>query len=416
MGFADNYFVRYKSRSEIFSDNPCSNTGIIVVIPCYDEDFIFDTLNSLESAKMPECSIEVIVIVNSNENTPDKIITKNRETFQQLVVASLIDKFTNFNLLPYLIEKTPKKIAGVGLARKTGMDEAVIRFNKIDKADGIICSLDADTLVSEDYFTKIYNFYSSNIKSEACIFQFQHNFDTKLYSQNEIDACKLYEIYLRYFRLAIEYTGFPYAIHTIGSCFSVKAATYCKAGGMSTRQGGEDFYFLHKLAPMTKIGLIKKAIVFPAARISDRVPFGTGPAVRKIINDGSYEIYNFKLFDILKHFFNNIENIYNTTEDLTELIPTEIINFAGDKLIIEYIEECKNNSSDYKSFRKRFFTKFDTFFIIKFLNSFGSDSNFPPKDILQSAAELFKSHGNTAQNLNPEDIYREICIKDGMVE
>lgn len=118
MGFADNYFVRFKSRPEIFSDNPCSNTGIIVVIPCYNEDFIFDTLNSLEAAKTPDCSIEVLVIVNSSENTPDNIIAKNRETFQQLVVASLIDTYTNFNLLPYLIEKTQKKLQGLELLEK----------------------------------------------------------------------------------------------------------------------------------------------------------------------------------------------------------------------------------------------------------------------------------------------------------
>ena len=33
---------------------------------------------------------------------------------------------------------------GVGLARKTGMDEAVRRFNAINNPEGIILNLDAD--------------------------------------------------------------------------------------------------------------------------------------------------------------------------------------------------------------------------------------------------------------------------------
>lgn len=412
MGFADNYFVRFKSRPEIFSDNPCSNTGIIVVIPCYNEDFIFDTLNSLEAAKTPDCSIEVLVIVNSSENTPDNIIAKNRETFQQLVVASLIDTYTNFNLLPYLIEKTQKKTAGVGIARKTGMDEAVMRFNKIDKANGIICSLDADSLVSADYFTEIFNFYSNNQKSDACIFQFQHNFDTNLYSKDEILACKLYEIYLRYFRLAIEYSGFPNAIHTIGSCFSVKAATYCKAGGMSTRQAGEDFYFLHKIAPMTNIGVINKAIVFPAPRVSDRVPFGTGPAVSKIISEKSYKVYNFALFKILKEFYASFPALQDKNSDIFSILPKTIANFTGADSLLTIVKECRNNTNNLTAFTKRMFSKFDAFFAIRFLNSFDERSEYPPLDVIIAVSQLFDVLSIKHNFTTVDQWYEQIVVAD----
>ena len=41
---------------------------------------------------------------------------------------------------------------GVGLARKTGMDEAVRRFDIINNPEGVILSLDADCTVEHNYF------------------------------------------------------------------------------------------------------------------------------------------------------------------------------------------------------------------------------------------------------------------------
>ena len=46
----------------------------------------------------------------------------------------------------------PAKDAGVGLARKTGMDEALYRFNMLGKPEGIILSYDADSLCWEKLF------------------------------------------------------------------------------------------------------------------------------------------------------------------------------------------------------------------------------------------------------------------------
>lgn len=412
MSFADIYFKRYKAQTKIFSDNPCSNTGIIVVIPCYSDPFVVNTLNSLESAKQIDCNIEVIVTVNSGENTNESIVEENRKTFGLLKELADTNHFTKFKLLPTIIEQTPKKIAGVGFARKTGMDEAIRRFDIIDNKDGIICSLDADTLVSEDYFTEIKHFYELNKKAGACIFQFQHNFDKEIFSTDEIEACKLYEIYLRYFRLALEFTGFPYPIHTIGSCFSVKAENYCKAGGMSTRQGGEDFYFLHKLAPMCNIGIIRKAIVFPAPRVSNRVPFGTGPAVNKIIEDTNYKVYNFGLFKILKQFFDSLEVIYMQSDDYFEHIPTDILNYSGKENLDKIIKECRSNSTNFPSFRKRFFSNFDAFYIIRFLNSFENESNFAPENVLICTENLLFELNIPLSDYTADSVYNAVLLKD----
>lgn len=396
MSFSEHYFSRYPSLPPFFDFSPDKNLGIIVVIPCYDDDFIFTTLSSLENAKTPESAIEVIVVVNSAENTPTDIAAKNKHIFEELKAKSETGFYKQFRLLPILIENVPKKTAGVGNARKTGMDEAVRRFSAIDKANGIIVSLDADSLVGKDYFKAIENAFGKHIKSEAFTLQFEHNFDSGLYSEAEIRACRLYETYLRYYKLALASTGFPYYFHTIGSCFAVTASAYIKCGGMPRRQGGEDFYFLHKLVQMTEIGAINETLVFPAPRISDRVPFGTGPTVRNIIANGDYYVYNFGLFAILKRFFDTFETI-STQEDISlDGIPKEIINFAGEKNLLNTLRECKRNAKQGKNLKKRLYSKFDAFFVIKFLNSFQQSEVYPPTRIAEATKLLLDYYSTKA--------------------
>ena len=411
MSFANKYFSRYKTYPKIFENNPCPQTGIIVIIPCYDDEFIFETLKSLEKAQKPICKIEIIVIVNSGEKTPKHIVQKNKEIFLKLNEQAKNEFYKTFNLLVYNIEDTAHKIAGVGFARKLGIDEAVRRFNFLNKPQAIICSLDADSIVSDDYFIEIYNYFENNPKIKATTFQFKHNFDENIFSLDEIKSCKLYEIYLRYFRLAIKSTGFPYSIHTIGACFGFRADAYCKVGGMPTRQAGEDFYFLHKLTAVSKIGNINKPIIFPAPRFSDRVPFGTGPTVIQINKTKEYEVYNFKIFEIIKQFFNALPQFYETS-NFIELIPSEIIEFYTKEKLIKDINDCKNNSSNIKNFTKRFFSKFDAFFIIQFLNSFDKASKYPAQQVLKIAQQLLNSKNIEISNSNIDEIYEQMLKLD----
>ncbi|MCF0206717.1 MAG: glycosyltransferase family 2 protein, partial [Bacteroidales bacterium] len=153
MNLAEFYRNRYSVGPQIFNDNPRIDTGIIVVIPCYDDEHIFTTLDSLDNADQPPCTVEVIVVVNSAEDTPSGIISKNRDIYSRL--CKITGKFSNFALKPHIIEGVCHKFAGVGNARKTGMDEAVDRFTKIENEKGIIVSLDSDCLVAKGYFVKI---------------------------------------------------------------------------------------------------------------------------------------------------------------------------------------------------------------------------------------------------------------------
>ncbi|MBO4615324.1 MAG: hypothetical protein J5709_09430 [Bacteroidales bacterium] len=400
MNFAESYSERYSVAPKIFDDNPRSDTGIIVVIPCYDDEFVFTTLQSLDSAKMPPCSVEVIVVVNSAEDTEMSIVEKNRHIYAKLCEKK--DSYRNFSLLSYIIEGVPHKIAGVGNARKVGMDEAVWRFAAIENPRGVVVSLDADCLVGADYFTEIYTrFYCSKDKPNACTLQYRHNFDAKMYSEQEIYACRKYEMYLRYFRLAQKVAGIPVSMHTIGSCLAVTAETYAKMGGMSRRQAGEDFYFLQKLAQQSPVAAICKPIVFPSPSVSERVPFGTGRSVKKIIETGSCKVYNFGLFLLLKEFYSAFPSFY----DGDSTIPREIIEFVGEQKFKSLVDECRKNTSDRKSFVKRMFAKFDVFFMIRFLNSFGEVSKYPAVEVDDAVIHLLGYYGLSSSDNLYDDIF-----------
>ena len=390
MNFADYYFVRYKVLPPFFKDKPGKTVSMIVTIPCLDDDFVFQTLDSLENANPVSAKIEVIVNVNSGTQTPYVIIERNRIIFNELQHKADIGFYKKIRLLPILSEGTDRKKAGVGFARKTAMDEAVRRFASIDTPDGLIVALDADALVAKTYFQEIEK--AINSLSVPCLtFQFQHQYDEKVYPANVINACKLYEIYLRYYRLALKAFDFPYAIHTIGSCFAIRAEAYVKLGGMPPRQGGEDFYFLQKAIKMHPVFEVKTPIVFPSPRISDRVPFGTGPSVRNIIEKGKFEVYNPMLFGVLKDFYSLFPVMEH--DGVKEQIPGLILDYVDAEKFEEIRLECRKYSSTSHAFMKRMYDHFDAFFVVKFLNSFNQSADYPPVDMMEAGKTLLQAYG-----------------------
>ncbi len=115
----------------------------------------------------------------------------------------------------------------------------------------------------------------------------------------------LYELHLRYYIQGLRYSGFPYAFHTVGSAIAVKAFQYVKAGGMNRRQAGEDFYFVQKLVPLGGYFALNSTTVYPSPRESFRVPFGTGAAISRLMNNPGEEFltYNFEAFRELRSLF-----------------------------------------------------------------------------------------------------------------
>lgn len=181
---------------------------------------------------------------------------------------------------------------GVGWARKLAMDAAAGGAATTD----IMLSLDADTTFPPDYFRSVADSFSRSNEAVALAVPYFHKppADPSAYR-----AILRYEIYMRHYFLNLLRIGSPYAFTALGSAMACTAEAYSAVGGMNPKRGGEDFYFLQKLRKYGKIMLWNDCCVYPAARFSDRVAFGTGPAMIKG-NSGdwsSYPIYAFESFN-----------------------------------------------------------------------------------------------------------------------
>jgi len=371
MQIFNNYIEKRVDFPAFISENPHPELRNIIVIPCYDEPDILKTLKSLVSCQKPQFPVEVIIVINSGENTPISIIEQNDKTKAEVIAWAENNKqYLDFHVIK--LENIPRKIAGAGYARKVGMDEAVRRFTSINNSEGIITSLDADSFVAENYLVAIENLFTKNPKINACSVYFEHPLSGSEFPQIVYDKIAEYELYLRYYSLALKFSGFPYYYHTVGSAFAVKAKTYCKQGGMNKKQAGEDFYFLHKIMPLGNYAYLKRTTVYPSPRPSMRVPFGTGPVINEAIKSKEeFEVYHFEVFENLKFFFQQIDKLFKIKDfNVSELqIHPSLEEFLLRNNFEEALQEINSNTARIQNFRKRFFAWFDAFRIIKYINA-----------------------------------------------
>ncbi|MEZ5449944.1 MAG: hypothetical protein R3E89_13545 [Thiolinea sp.] len=97
-------------------------------------------------------------------------------------------------------------------------------------------------------------------------------------------ATAQYEQALRYYVAGLQYAGSPYAYHSIGSTLLFRASAYAQVRGFPKRAAGEDFHLLNKLAKLGHVVSLTATPIQLQARISDRVPFGTGMSTARIMN------------------------------------------------------------------------------------------------------------------------------------
>jgi glycosyltransferase involved in cell wall biosynthesis len=369
--FANTYLLKNK-RVPLIQTEPNLLCNIRIVIPCYNEPELLQSLESLKECSLPNTVVEVIILINHAEDAPLEIKNFNMATKAEAdcwIQENNSNKLIFFAIGPVELRK---KWAGVGLARKTGLDEAVLRFNHFNNTSGIVVSLDSDSLVEPNYLIEIEKHFKQNPKHVGATINVEHQ--KAGLSEMQKHGIELYEKYLHYYKDALHFTGYPQAMITIGSAFAVTAEAYVKRGGMNRRQAGEDFYFLQNLAQLGTVGEINTTRVYPSARLSNRVPFGTGAAIQKWMagTEDLTKTYNFKAFADLKTFFDTKKRLFQSGETgftavITDL-PESVRQFVLlDNFKIE-IEDLNKNCSTLKSFQSRFFHKFNAFKVLKFMN------------------------------------------------
>ena len=255
--------------------------------------------------------------------------------------------------------------------------------------------------VRSNYFESIIFHFKKHPKTPGCSIHFEHPLEGNNHTIEEYNAIISYELHLRYYKNAQQYTGLPFVFHTIGSSMAVRASAYAKQGGMNKRKAGEDFYFLNKIIQLGSFTELNITTVVPSPRISDRVPFGTGKAVGEIVSaeQGGLETYSFRTFVELKEF---VSEVYENNKNINASKLSGLINqFIEEKELDLKIDEIAKNANSEEAFITRFFKVFDAFWIMKYIH-FARDNFHKQVPVLDASNELLLELGVINQPLKTE--------------
>lgn len=218
---------------------------------------------------------------------------------------------------------------GVGLARKLGADLALaLKVRGLVRATGF-GSTDADAVLPASYFHAGERAVEA---ASAAVFPFQHEPSSEPMLRH---ATALYELTLRYYVLGLAYAGSSYAYHSLGSTLYVRFDAYTQVRGFPRRQAGEDFYLLDKLVKLGAIERLAAPVISIQSRLSSRVPFGTGPGVKRLLDleagpDG-LSLYSPRSFEVLREVLTSLmefaesRDLERTLQKLAELPEGEAV-------------------------------------------------------------------------------------------
>ena len=294
----------------------------------------------------------------------------------------------------------PDRDGGVGTARKIGMDAALTVLNGRGPGGGVICCLDADTLVMENYIAAVHAHFS-RADDPAAVAGYAHQ---KPADPELLAAICCYEIFLRAYVIGLSWARSPYAFHAIGSTMSCTAQGYAAVRGMNRRTAAEDFHFLDKLAKLRKVGHIGTTTVFPSSRASNRVPFGTGQRMQRFMNGGAeeYRLHDSHIFAILREWLAGMETdpdrgaeaILTAARKIHPELKAylDLSRFAIDWPVI------RRNCPDADHLRRQFHVWFDGLKTLRLVHHF-SRSAFPPVPMFEGLKGLLERMGQAIPSI-----------------
>ena len=355
--------MRY-TRNLILTGNPGQPGGLpflFLALPVMDEPELLRRLLNCISVQSYR-HFKLVVCVNQPESWWDDshkvIVCQNNEESLRLLSAfqgidiEVIDRSSVGN-------GWTGKRHGVGYARKTLMD----RINEVAGPGDVIVSFDADSFIAEDYLGSIARNFRDHPGSAALALPYFHPAPP---DASAARAMLRYEIYMRHYFLNLHRIGSPYAFTALGSAMALPVRAYRAIGGMTPKLSGEDFYFLQKLRKYGEVLLWNDELVYPEARFSDRVFFGTGPAMIKGATGdwSSYPIYPLTLFDEMLETYRLIPEMFRHPVDtnVTRFLSSA---FREDDVCLP----LRLNHKDPEHFTRAFHEKFDGLRILQYLKS-----------------------------------------------
>ncbi len=392
----DRYLKRHAEPASIQPPDaePWDN---VLVLPCYRESP--SALDAFRDAFADAGRLLLVVVLNRPDSEADH--NCNRPLRDAIRALPSFDEppsplyrlgsSTDLLLLDLDSDGPLAASEGVGLARKTGCDLALLWHVEGRITSPWINCTDADACLPPDYFSRLPRQRAAAISWPYC----HGGGDTPA----ETDACERYELRLHHYVLGLDWAGSPYAFHTIGSCISVHGEHYAQVGGVPRRNGAEDFYLLNKLAKTGNIHRANGECLRLEARSSDRVPFGTGPAIREIADESDPNArpmyYHPDTFAALRALLHSVPQLRAAdTTDLEAVLTANgcdslLAGAAASALhaagLAVALTHCRSHSTSDADFLRHFHQWFDGFRTLKFLHRLRDDGS--PDLTLQGLAE-----------------------------
>jgi len=357
---------------------------LYICLPILNEsENILELINCLQAQSYSKFTL--IACVNQPENWWDDT-NKNAICEDNKECLNLLSTPQNFEII--IIDKSSKgngflgKKTGVGWARKLTMDRAA----QLGKDNDLIISIDADTHYPANYFQSLIQIFNVNHQITAHSNPYYHPL-TNNDEQNH--AILRYELYMRTYAIHMLLIDNPFAFSAIGSGMATSVYQYKRLGGLSPKQSGEDFYFIQKMAKSGKLSNYNSIKIFPQARFSDRVNFGTGPAMIKgrMGDWDSYPFYPPELFHRVKNTFNSFGDLF------IKDIETPMSAFLRKQLKRESIWlPLRNNFKKKELFEKACMELVDGLRILQFLKETHAVSRRNDEDEFLESLNYFAKH------------------------
>lgn len=413
----DKYLHRYSDyeRYPLYGGEITALDQVVVIPALAEKEVLFHTLASLARNRKDELKHSLILCVINNRPSPFAMtedIRNNLETMmimKDMIRGDLPDHHlagTNITALVQEILARPLRLAfidasspgyelsrkgGVGQARKIGMDRALTLLDSRCQDKKRIFCLDADTLVEPNYLSSLRDHFE-RFSPPGAVVAFSHRIpeDRRL-----VAGICCYEIFLRYYVLGLGWAGSPYAFHSIGSTMACTAAAYTAVRGMPCRQAGEDFYFLNKLAKLASLGYIRDTTVYPSARPSSRVPFGTGRRMLRFLEGAHDEnlIYDPRVFFILKawleEFAREPGSSGNELLARAASISPRLHSFLDRNEFATVWERIRGANRRHEYLTRQFHVWFDGFKTLKLIHELSADA-LPPIHMFKALKILFQ--------------------------
>jgi Glycosyl transferase family group 2 len=408
--------------------------GHALIVPAYAEhQSLFRLIASVPGG--PAGPVLVVVVVNARKESAASAHEANRAAREhlekELPTPRILSDAPPIRLFAFgggallLVDRAAPDYflpegQGVGLARKIGNDIA-LRLSALGRlASPWLHNTDADTLLTPDYFAQTAPLDAD--RTAAALYFYEHRFEAE---PDLALAGRLYEISLRYYVLGLAWAGSPYAYQSMGSCLAIPGSAYAKVRGFPKKNAAEDFYVLDKLA---KVGAIERLAGAPLSlegRPSDRVPFGTGRALRDLTGKrrslDNFRLYHPLVFAHLAAWLRILDRIASgaSLERTLGELPANSPFFRADAMrealerfgVSQAIAQARGKSSDPPTLRRHLHTWFDAFRTLKLAHAL-RDGGLPSLPWREALAEAPFAGLSSSTEDEPEELRRVLAEEE----